>query len=119
MNFGISRRVVLAVGIEREDRIGAVRQRTFEAEPERGALALVRSLFDDGRPGGTCLFGGVVAWIRRRRRSPADGAAASPHDRRDPRALVVAGDQGDEAGSHDGSSEAGRLSECIGRGYAA
>ena len=92
------RRVVLAVGVEREDRVVAVGQRTFEAEAERGALALVRALFDDRRARGACLFGGVVG------RAVVDDqdrevAQRRLDDRPDPWALVVARDQGDDAGS--------------------
>ncbi len=89
---------MLAVGIEREDRVVAVGQRTFETEPERGALALVRALFDDRRARGASLFGGVVG------RAVVDDqdrevAQRRLDDRPDPWAFVVARDQGDESGS--------------------
>ena len=97
---------MLAVGIEGEDRVVAIGDGALEAEAERGALALVRPLFDDRRPGGACLFGGVV------RRAVVDDqdrqvAQRRLDDRPDPWALVVARDQGDEAGSQDASSGAG------------
>ena len=53
-------RVVLAVGVERQDRVVALGDGAFEAKPQRRALALVRALFDDRRPRGACLFGRVV-----------------------------------------------------------
>ena len=53
-------RVVLAVGVERQDRVGAVVERPAEAGPERGALALVRPLLDDGRAGLAGPVGRVV-----------------------------------------------------------
>ena len=100
---------MLAVGIEREDGVVALGDGAFEAQAECRALAPVRALFDDRRPGGACLFGGVV------RRAVVDDqdrevAQRRLDDRPDPRAFVVARDQGDEAGWH------GR--ECTGPGRA-
>jgi hypothetical protein len=96
---------VLAVGVEGEDGVVALGQRSFEAEAERRALALVRPLFDDRRACGACLFGGVVG------RAVVDDqdrevAQCRLDDRPDPRTLVVARDQGDEAGSQRGPSGA-------------
>ncbi len=43
--------VVLAVGVERDDGAGALLERTREARPQRGALALVGRLADDAGAG--------------------------------------------------------------------
>jgi hypothetical protein len=109
---------VLAVGVEREDRVVSLGQRTFEPKPQCRALAAIRALFDDRRARGTCLFGGVV---RRSVVDDQDGEVAQRRldDRPDPWAFVVARDQGDEAGSQDASSEVGiRPIESIRRGLA-
>ena len=101
------RRVVLAVGIERENGVIALGDGAFESEAERGTLALVRALFDDRRARGTRPFGGVV---RRAVVNDEDRQVAQRRldDRPDPWALVVARDQGDEAGRHG--------AECTGLG---
>ena len=57
---------MLAVAVERDDRLDAALQRRPETGSERGALALVRLLSDDGRNSGpsslgTCLIGGSFA----------------------------------------------------------
>ena len=103
---------MLAVGIEREDRVVAIRERTFETEAQRRALALVRALFDDRRPCGACLFGGVV------RRAVVDDqdrevAQRRLDDRPDPRTLVVARDQGDEAGRQDAILRGGKSTQRV------
>ena len=89
---------MLAVGIEGEDRVVAVRQGTVETEAERCALALVRALLDDRRTCGASLFGGVVgrAVVDDQNREVAQRRL---DDRPDPWALVVARDQGDDSGS--------------------
>ena len=48
---------MLAVGVERDDGLGAARQGVPEPGPQGGALARVRHLADDGRARGL----GVVA----------------------------------------------------------
>ena len=109
---------MLAVGVEREDRVAAVRQRTVESEAERCALAFVWALFNDRRTCRASLFGCVVgrAVVDDQNREVAQRRL---DDRPDPRTLVVARDQRDEAGSQRGTSGTGsRLSECIGRGRA-
>ena len=74
-------------------------------EAQCGALASVRALFDDRRPGGACLFGRVVrgAVVDDDDRQVAQGRL---DDRPDPRTLVVARNQGDEAGWHGTSVRA-------------
>ncbi len=98
-------RVVLAVGVEREDGVVALGDGAFEAQAQRGALALVRALFDDRRPGDACLFRRVV---RRAVVDNEDRAVAQCRldDRPDPRTLVVARDQGDDAGASTGEGRA-------------
>ena len=83
--------------------------RAFESESQRRALAHVRALLDDRRPGRACLFRRVV------RRAVVDDedrkvAQRGLDDWPDPRTLVVARDQGDEAGWHG--------TECTGVGCA-
>ena len=58
---GDLRRVVLAVGVERDDGLRAERQGMPEAGSKRGALALVRRLTDHGRSGDLGLGNGVVS----------------------------------------------------------
>ena len=60
-NDGDLGRVVLAVGVERQDGVAALVERPAEAGPERRALAGVRPLLDDGRAGLAGAVGGVVA----------------------------------------------------------
>jgi hypothetical protein len=98
---------MLAVGVEGQDRVVAVPQRPLEAKAQRRALALVRALLDDGRPRSMSLSCGVV---RRAVIDDEDGQVLEGRtdDRPDPRTLVVARDQGDEAGCQRGPSEASR-----------
>ena len=51
---------MLAVGVERDDRLGAVLERVPEAGPQRRALARVGDLAQDRRPGRLGLGGRVV-----------------------------------------------------------
>ena len=84
--------VVLSVGVERDDRIGAGIDGVPEALAQRGALALVRKLADDVRAGGLGLRGGVIG-------GPVvhdDDREKGPrplHDGGDARTFLIAGDQ--------------------------
>ena len=85
-------RVVLAVGVERDDRFGALLERMPEAGPQRRALARVGDLAQDRRAGRLGLRGGVVG------RPVVDDHdrqmdARARDDGRDARPLLVAGDQ--------------------------
>ena len=85
-------RVVLPVGVEREDRVVPLVEREAEPGPERGALALVGHLADDPAPAASAFAAGVV------RRAVVDDEAREVAERRlddraDPRPLLVARDQ--------------------------
>ena len=89
--------IVLAVGIERQDRRRAIRERAREPRSQRGALALVGDLADDLGPGRLRVGGGVVGRAvvdDDHRQVPACGL----DDRGDPGALLVARHQRDDAG---------------------
>ena len=85
-------RVVLAVAVERHDRLRTQLQGTREAGPQRGTLAGVRDLPEHGRTGGVGSCRRVVG------RSVIDHdhgqmAARGLHDRGDPRPLLIGRDQ--------------------------
>ena len=86
-------RIVLAVPVERDDRERAVADRPGKAGSERGPLALVRLLSQDGGPGGGRLdprrIGGAVVDHEDRHVDPGLG-----DDPPDAETLIVGGDQG-------------------------
>ena len=91
------RGIVLAVGVEGDDRRRAVFEGVPEPGPERGALAGVRSLDEDGGAGRLGLDRGVVG------RAVVDDddrqvAARGLDDSRDPGSFLVARDQRDDPG---------------------
>ena len=85
-------RVVLAVGVERDDGRGALLEGVAEARPQRRALAGVRELAQDGGAGrlglGRRVVGRAVVDDDDRQMCPC-----ACHDRGDARTLLVAGDQ--------------------------
>jgi hypothetical protein len=89
------RRVVLAVAIERDDRLDPVVEGRSEARSQRGALALVRRLAQNARAGTLGNRGGLVA---RAVVDDEDGQVPQrrAHDGLDPGRLVVGRDQGDD-----------------------
>ena len=89
-------RVVLTIGIERDDGCGAVVQRVAEASAQGRTLARIGNLAKDRRTGRLGLGGRVVG----RPVVDDDDRQASPRtgdDDRDARALLVAGDERKDA----------------------